>query len=165
MPKANRNRSAGHTWERDIVKLLNHFEFILPETGTARELSQYYDKNKVDIVTKVIQEMEELGLAIQAKTKTTVVSYPKLLNELNDRLETKLKLKSIPVVFHKQTEKVGNRFMPRGKYACLDLYNFLKIFLHMYCYKQGFKLLETYFDSIPDEDKKSVQSKLQKLGL
>lgn len=161
---ANRNRTAGHNWERIIVNLLNSFKAV-PEVGTARELSQYYDNKKIDIVTRIIQEMDEFGLAIQAKNTTAKAAYPKLLDEIKTSLK-ELKLEeALPVIFHNQTKKVGNRFMPRGQYACLYLKDFLKIFVKIHRYKQGFKLLEKYFDLIPEKDQIELDIELKKLDL
>jgi len=164
MKKTNRNRTAGHVWERTIVLVFKALDNIVPEVGTARLLSKYYDDRKIDIVTTVIDKMQEFGLAIQAKTTTIVAPYPKLLNELKVNLK-KLKLVTIPVVFHKHTKRVGNRFMPKGNYAILDMEDFIKIFVKMSAYQKGYELLNTYFDCLPDEDKEEVNKKLEEWGL
>lgn len=160
---SNRNRSAGHAWEREIVSLLNSFQ-KLPEVGTARELSKYMDDNKIDVVTKVLTKMEELKLAIQAKNSVSTIPYPKQLSMLKDNLK-KMDITLTPVVFHKQTKKVGERFMPKGSFACLYLTDFLKIFLEMVKYEQGYKILNNQFDYIPDEEKEEVRKELEKFGL
>ena len=165
MGKANRNRTAGHTWEREIATILNTFDKIIPEVGTARELSTFFDANKVDIVTKAITHMDDLGLAIQAKTTTTNVSYGKLLVELRENIKNILKIIAIPVIFHKQTKRINTRFMPRDKFAILFMDDFISIFVDMARYKAGFDLLNSYFDSISDEEKPAVDNKLKELGL
>ncbi len=161
--KANRNRNAGHNWEREIVNMFSPLSSY-PTVGTAREYSVYYDSKKIDIVTKDISQMGDFNLAIQAKTTTTTASYPKLLKELNEG-KKELKLDVIPVVFHKQTKRVGSRFMPRGNFACLFLEDFLAMDRDRRRYKEAFELLNEYFDSIDDKDKPEISQRLTKLGL
>jgi hypothetical protein len=165
MGKANRNRNAGHQWERDICTILNKYTGLLPIVGSARKLSKFYDDNGVDIVTENMREMDDMILAIQAKTTTTTISYPKLLSHIRDRLSSPLGKDLIPIVFHRQTEPKGTRFYERDRFACLYLDDFLSVFTSMISYKKGYELLNKYFDSIPEEDKKSVGEELEKIGL
>ncbi len=161
--KANRNRAAGHNWEREIVNMFNSSP-LYPTVGTAREYSVYYDGKKVDIVTKDISQMGDFNLAIQAKTTTVTAPYPKLLKQLR-KGKKELGLDAVPVVFHKQTERVGNRFMPRDKYACLFLEDFLAMDKDRRRYKEAYELLNEYFDSIDDKEKPEVNKRLTELGL
>jgi len=161
--KANRNRNAGHGWEREMSTLLND-QKVFPEVGTARELSRNYDANKIDIVTRVIEEMPDLGLAIQAKTTTVTSPYPKLLAELKSGMKV-LGLNLLPVVFHKHTKRVGERFMPKGNYAIMYLEDFIPLYTKKTAFEKGFVLLQKYFDCIPDEDKPEINKQLIKLGL
>jgi len=163
MGTGTRNKNAGSNWEREIVTLLNS-EKIFHKVGTSRLLSKSFDDNKIDVITEVISKMEEFGLAIQAKTSTTTLRYPQLLNEVKEGM-SKLGISCTPVIFHKQTQRVKERFMPRGTFASLYLGDFIKIFKKLEVYKQAYELLNSYFDSIPDDEKDSVNAKLLKLEL
>jgi len=165
MGKPNRNRNAGHQWERDICIFFNKYSNLLPTVGSARNLSKFYDDNKVDIVTENMSEMDNMLLAIQAKTTTNTISYPKLLSVIRDRLKDPLRRDLIPIIFHRQTEAKGTRFYERDRFASLYLSDFMSIFTKMLAYKKGYELLNKYFDSIPEEDKKPVGEELENIGL
>ena len=164
MGKANRNRTAGHNWERLTASFLNTYKY-LPEVGTARELSRFYDDNSVDIVTRDISQMEEFGLAIQNKNSTVSQPYPKILAGMREKIRDVLKSKLVPVLFHRQTAKSGSRFFKKDDFACLYLEDFLEFYTKFHAYKQGFELLNEYFDVLPDDEKEDIHSKLQELGL
>ena len=163
MPGSSRNRVAGHNWERDIVKLLNDYK-LFPKVGTSRHLSSYYDAKKIDILTEDLTKFDKLGLAIQAKSNTITVPYPKLLSQLKETIDSN-HLNVIPIVFHKQTERVNNRFMPRETYVSLLMKDFLDIYVERERYKRAYTILMDYFDFIPDDEKKIVNKKLTKLNL
>jgi len=160
---ANRNRNEGHNWEREIVRRINTFEHIFPPVGTSRELSRDFDDNKIDIVTRKILQMEKFGLVIQAKSSTVTQQYPKLLNEVKTGMEVVGLEKTVPVVFHKQTEKSGTKFMHRDDFACLFLDDFMEIYTEYRKYKKGFELLDNNIApaSIPQD----IHQELNKLDL
>ncbi len=168
---SSRNRIAGHNWERKIVQRLNKSE-LLPEVGTTRELSPSMDSKKIDIMTKKLGKFKDMYLAIQAKSNTISVPYPKLLDEIRNTLEDQELEELTPVVFHKQTQKVGDRFMPVDHFALLFYEDFLKLFFDMLKYKEdvnrykeAYKILNDYFEDIPEEEQLIVNSKLKQLNL
>ena len=113
---ANRNRTAGNAWEREIVKRLNDLE-VFPKLGTTRELSSSLDAKKVDITVR--DNEDKFDYAIQCKNTKSSLNYSKLLSEIDS--------KDIKVIFHKQTEKKDKNFYVKGKYAILNLDDFLSI--------------------------------------
>lgn len=121
---ANRNRTAGHNWEIEIVKklstLLNLIRYqpklknIKDATvGTSRLFSKALDDMKVDIWMKV------QFLYIQAKNVKGKVDYLNLLEEMpKDKLR---------VIIHNYTKKVGKTFRTIGQFAIMPLEDFYKI--------------------------------------
>ena len=113
---ANRNRSAGNAWEREIVKKLNDLE-VFPKLGTTRELSRSLDAKKVDITVR--DNDDRFDYAIQCKNTKSSLNYSKLLSEID--------AKGTKVIFHKQTKKGDKNFYLKGKYAILNLDDFIDI--------------------------------------
>lgn len=68
----------------------------------------------------------------------------------------------INVVLHKQTQKSDSgKFMPRGKYAILNMDAFLKLVV----FRKAYEILITYIDFVPDEERVELDKKLKALGL
>jgi hypothetical protein len=156
MTSGKRNKAAGHGWELTCVKLLKSIGFLY--AATSRLVSRLRDSQKVDITNIDEDAYGRLPYNIQCKNLSKACNYPKLLAELP-------KGKEINVVFHKQTKKVGTRFMPLGEYACLYLSDFILMMKERKAYKEAFEILNNYFDSIPDEEKSEVNASLTLLGL
>lgn len=114
-----RNRSAGHKLERDLVKLFKKAGFT--HTVTTRSESKSRDDQKVDLMNKNEYENGRLPYNVQAKTSTSHLSYAKILSELPETKDV------VNVIIHRQTTKVGERFLRRGEYAILNLNDFMKI--------------------------------------
>lgn len=114
----NRNRTAGHNYERIIIKDLK----ILGYTSvvTSRAESRNMDNAGVDIFDTKNGE-KELPFHVQCKNTTQKVDYPKLLN-------SELLPKDKPTfIFHKKTKKVNTRFMPEGEYVIMKKEDFYKL--------------------------------------
>jgi len=174
---ANRNRNAGNTYEREIVNRFNSRVYLneegdsvplFPTLGTTRDLSRAMDAAKIDITTVNPMEHIIFGLTIQAKTKTTSPSYPKLLDIMKSGVET---YGGIPIVYHRQTKRVQKtpesqpRFMKRGEFVSLNALDFEQIYTDLRKYKLAYEEVMTYFDSINEEEQKSLNTFLTNLGL
>lgn len=110
-----RNKSAGHDWELKIVKKLKEIGFA--DVATSRAVSRLRDAQKVDVCNKDEDINGRLPYNIQAKTYSKAIAYPKILSEMP-------KGKEINVIFLKQTERTGTRFIASGTYAILPLESF-----------------------------------------
>jgi len=114
---ANRNRTAGHNLERDIVKELKELGF---DVVTSRSESRSMDNKKVDIFSPLGVD-NSLPYYIQTKCTVNIPNYCQLLTEMpKDR---------IPVVIHRKTEKKGVNFMAQGDFVTITketFYNLIK---------------------------------------
>ena len=118
---SSRNRQAGNGYERTVAKTIR--ELGHTDIKCSRECSRKRDSQKVDLCSEDEDEYGRFYLNIQCKNLNTLAKYPKLLKELEEHNGRK----QINVVFHKLTEKVGEKFMPRGEFAILNLDDFYKI--------------------------------------
>ena len=118
---SSRNRQAGNGYERYVAKTVR--EIGHTDIKCSRECSRKRDSQKVDLCSEDEDENGRFYLNVQCKNLNTLAKYPKLLKEL----ETHNGRKHINVVFHKMTEKVGEKFMPRGEFAILNLDDFYRI--------------------------------------
>lgn len=116
---SKRNRQAGHTWERQIVKDLKNI-FPEEEIYTSREMSRILDNQGIDIFTSM--EIPK----IQAKS-TSKKGVP--IHEWIDSMETD----SSRTLLIKQTEKKGSRFYSQGEYAVIPY----KLYLYFLCLIYG----------------------------
>jgi Holliday junction resolvase len=115
----NRNRTAGHDFEREIVTALKKCGF--PHAATSRITNRLRDAEKIDIVNTDELRNGRLPYNIQCKNTSGPISYTTLLEEIE-------LIEGITnVVLHKKTEKAVSNFMPRGKFAFLHLRDFLKM--------------------------------------
>lgn len=174
---ANRNRNAGNSYEREIVNRYNKmgysdtegdFVSFFPTLGTTRDLSRAMDAAKIDITTINPINHRIFGLTIQAKTKTTSPSYPKLLDLMKPGIEI---YGGIPIVYHRQTQRVQKtpesqpRFMKRGEFVILNATDFEKIYTDLSIYKSAYTEVMTYFDSLGDEAQHDLGNFLTSIGL
>lgn len=135
MPGTNgkRNRLAGHNLERSLVK---DFALFYPNISTSRATNRARDDEKVDLAYSDELKYGRFPYNVQAKNYSRPIRYPKILSELPivDNV--------INVIIHKQTQKVGTRFMPVGTYAILPYDDFMK----MVAWRKGYKILKEYAD-------------------
>lgn len=115
---ANRNRTAGHNYERTTVNELKKLGY--DKVVTSRAESRNMDNSGVDI----FDPTEEFKFYIQNKIYK---SYPKL-HELifGEKVNTNKPM----LVFHKKVEKKGSRFVSQGEFVSMSketFYNILKI--------------------------------------
>ena len=97
---ANRNRDAGHKFERDIIHSLKVMGY---EAVSSRQESRSADARGIDIIS-------DYPLNIQAKSATNQPNFHTLLTETEAE-----------VIFYRKTEKRGTRFYTIGEYAILPL--------------------------------------------
>jgi len=122
MPKTNgqRNRTAGHNWERTCKNIL--IDVGYPHVVTSRSENKKRDADKIDLMNTNEFENGLLPYSVQCKTLSKTSPYPKLLTEMKDLPG------ATKVVFHQQTKKsVKGKFMETGRYACLLMDDFIKI--------------------------------------
>jgi Holliday junction resolvase len=106
---ANRNRTAGHNWEREVIKDLKKAGFT--EAVSARYESKRLDDAGVDIVNTSPFNM-------QCKNEAKRPDYHKLIQEMPD---------GINIVLHKFTQKIGEKFIVQGKYAIIEYNHFIDL--------------------------------------
>lgn len=173
---ANRNRTAGHAYERQIVNRFNECVFkgkdgeeipLFPKLGTTRSLSVYMDSLKIDLTTVDPRELGDFGLLIQAKNSTTTIPYPKLLKFLDKAAKT---YGGVPIVYHKQTQRMETkaakpRFMERGEYISMNATDFEKMFIRNKVLESVYEEFLKYFDTMPVETQKKLNSFLKERKL
>ena len=109
---ANRNRSAGHNYEREIVLLMKSLGW--DQAVTSRSESKRRDDAGVDLCFTD-------PFNIQCKNNSKRVNYIKVL-ELMPQNED-----NINVIFERKTEKKGTRFFKQGDYVHLSLEDFVQL--------------------------------------
>lgn len=172
---ANRNRTAGHAYERQLVNRFNEHDFtgkdgetipLFPRLGTTRHLSTYMDALKVDLTTQDPREQEDFGLLIQAKNSTSTISYPKLLKELEKARKI---FGGVPIVYHKQTQRAehanATRFIERGEYVSLNASDFETMFVRLRLIELAYAEILKYFDVFPLEVQEELNAFLKERNL
>lgn len=99
---SNRNRTAGHNYERKVVNELKELGFN--DVVTARSESRNKDNLGIDIFG------DSLPFDIQCKVKVNITN-----NEIKNLLSRGDKKPLI--IIHKKVNKAGVKFMPDGEYA------------------------------------------------
>lgn len=115
---SNRNRSAGHWLEREVVKKLKVIGF--PFATTSRSESRSRDNQKIDIINTDEVENGRLPYNIQCKNTSTSLPYHSFLAEMPDD-------KNINVIIHNKTKKVNTQFRTIGQYAIMNSVDFYKL--------------------------------------
>lgn len=119
MPGGKRNRQAGHGFERELAKLFRELGF--KHVVTSRSESKSRDDQKIDLINKDEYENGRFPYNVQAKNAVGHLPYGKILAEIPHLPGI------INVIIHNQTEKVGEKFMPRDKFAILKLDDFVSL--------------------------------------
>lgn len=109
---ANRNRTAGHNWEREIILSLKLFN-LAPYAVSSRSESANRDAEKVDVMNKDEYKNGRIPIDIQAKTTAGNLNLPKLFDELPRW--------GREVVFHNKTKKIGKQFRTIGKFVYMRM--------------------------------------------
>jgi hypothetical protein len=116
MNVGKRNRRAGHEFERELAEFFRELGF--PHVVTSRSESRSRDDQKVDLINKDERKHGQFVFNVQAKNAIGHVKYAKLISEMPTDPGV------INVVFHKQVERVGDRFLPRGKFVTMEMKDF-----------------------------------------
>jgi hypothetical protein len=107
---SNRNRTAGHNWEREVIK-------DLKKLGYKTAVSSRYESKRADDAG--IDIVGTGPFNFQCKNETKRPDYHKLITEMPD---------GINVVLHKYTKKSdGGKFNCQGKYAMMDYETFMTL--------------------------------------
>lgn len=107
---ASRNRTAGHNWEREVIK-----DFV--QLGYKDAVSSRYGSKQLDDAG--VDVMNTPPYSIQCKNESKKVDYHTLLTNMPG---------PVPVVMHKFTQKSdGGRFVLKGKYAILKYDDFIAL--------------------------------------
>lgn len=160
------NKKRGSIFELKIINQMKFTKFFT-NIGSSRQYSRSRDGEGLDVVSTDESLYGRLNYNLQTKTIQGQPNYQTVLEYLP-------KVEGIPNIFiHKKTKKSeGGRFMEVGTYAFLYWDDMLMIMTDREArlqeaekYKQGFEILNQYFDSIDDEFKPEVHNKLVELGL
>lgn len=109
---ANRNRTAGHNYERQVTRELNDMGY---QMVTARSESRNADNSGIDI-------LGDFPFYIQCKV---MEKYPKLNELINNKRERFLD-RSI-IVFHKKVRKAKSRFTTEEEFVTMTKADFYKL--------------------------------------
>jgi hypothetical protein len=126
---ASRNRSAGNGWERELAELFREVGFS--DVITTRLGSRELDGKKIDLMNSNSSKEGRLPYNVQAKNYARSLQYGALLDELPKEEGI------MNVVLHKQTVKKNGRFMPRGKYAIMNLEDWFAMVAKLRQYEQN----------------------------
>lgn len=114
----NRNRTAGHSWERTCINILKKIPYFKNSVSTRSE-SRNRDNDKIDIMNKNEDENGRLIFDIQCKTTCNTLNYSKVIESMN--------IKKMPLIFHRQTEKKGKTFYKKEDYIIMKMDDFIEI--------------------------------------
>lgn len=104
----NKNRKAGHDWERQIVKDLSEiYDFPI---WTSRQKDLVADSNGIDIVTENPNEIPFIQAKVNSKKSFTI-------QEVFDHM--KIPPEKDKIILLRQREKRKNRFYTQGEYAII----------------------------------------------
>ena len=120
---SNRNREAGHEWERFVVRTLKE-KNIYPLAITTRQGSQDLDRLGIDVMNENEYKNLVMDDTIQCKLSTSPISYPLLMERIHDAGRPH------PVIFHKHATRsvvaeAKGTFVPRAYYAISYLESYL----------------------------------------
>jgi hypothetical protein len=119
MTNGKRNRSAGNGWERELAEIFRKLGF--PHIVTTRSESRSRDAQKIDLMNKDERTNGRFPYNVQAKNVTGHLKYGKVMAEMATTPNV------INVILHKQTEKVGSRFIVKDRFAILRMDDFIDI--------------------------------------
>ena len=109
---ANRNRSAGHNFELEVIKKLKNIGYI--DAVSSRSESRNKDNAGIDVCFSE-------PWAIQCKSMSKIPNYHKLISEMGyDEGE-------IPVVIHNYTKKAKVNFVSQEEYITMRLSDWLDL--------------------------------------
>ena len=114
-----RNRAAGHSFELEITAAFKQAGYL--HVITSRSESRSRDNMKIDLINKDERVTGRLPYNVQCKNVVGKIDYHKILSELPKEADI------VNVVLHKQTQRVGTRFIVRDKFAIMYQEDFFKL--------------------------------------
>ena len=123
-----RNKSAGSGWERTLAERFRQIGF--KDVITTRQGSRELDNLKIDLMNSNTSAEGRLKYNVQAKNIKGHIPYAKVIRELPKENGI------INVICHKQTIKVGTRFLPVDNFAILYLDDWLGMVKRLREYEQ-----------------------------
>jgi hypothetical protein len=106
---SNRNREAGHSYERDCIKSFQKVGY--KHVKSSRQVNRSRDAQKIDLANEDELETGRFPFNVQCKNVAGTLHYLKVMGEIAITPGIK------NVVLHKHTKKVGQKFMTQGRYA------------------------------------------------
>jgi len=130
---SNRNRTAGHNYERKIRKEVENYTGL--KTITTRLASRDLDAKKVDIIFDVKDKTIRRNnydciIGIQCKTSSTNIKYEEIFDDFK-RLNTDEYPKHLAIVTNK-TKKVNTKFLSQCEFVTVRkelFYEMLDVYL------------------------------------
>ena len=113
---SNRNRTAGHNFERYCVQKMR--DSCYQNVVTSRSESKSRDDSGIDLMNKDEVENGKLEYNIQCKTTAKNVNYSKLMNEMPE---------GINVILHRKTKKAKTKFITEGEFAIIPMDLFFEL--------------------------------------
>jgi len=166
---ATRNQTAGHNYERDIVKEFKKAGF--PHVVTSRVESRSRDDQGIDFINRDEHIRGRLPFNVQSKTltdyeiasgRTEKVKYREILASIP------FSEGIIPVFLHRHTVPKHGKFWKEGEYAFMyqrDFFTLIEATNNAKRYEEAFNAVMCYFDSISEEEQPKLLKQLKKLGL
>lgn len=121
---AHRNRSAGHDWECEVIKILHERGLYPPESVVScRSNSKHLDDSGIDLMHLEEATHGKMRDSIQCKDQVKPPPFPMLLSYIAKALRPG------GVIFWKQRQKAGEtgKFMERGRYAMTTMERYLEL--------------------------------------
>lgn len=122
--KANRNRNAGHNWEREVISILHDRGLYPPgSVVTCRSNSRRLDDAGIDLMHLDEATNGMMRDSVQCKDSVSCPSFPLLLANIAKAHRPGA------VLFWKQRSKAGTtgKFMERGRYAMTTMDRYLEL--------------------------------------
>lgn len=124
---SNRNREAGHSYERDCIKQFRKAGF--KHVKSSRQVNRSRDAQKIDLANEDELDNGRFPFNVQCKNIAGACNYHKVMEEIP----------IIPgiknVVLHKRTKKIGSKFITEGRYALMYEADFFQLVQQLEYYK------------------------------
>lgn len=128
MTNGKRNRSAGHGWETEVVRILRDRK-IYPKAITTRNGSRVLDALGIDAMNEGEETHGIMDDTVQCKNTIGGVNYHELISGMQKAGRPH------PVVFHKRTSRREANVVLKGHYCTTTMATYLELM----AYKQAIK--------------------------
>lgn len=120
MTNGKRNRSAGHGWETEVVRILRDRK-IYPKAITTRNGSRVLDALGIDAMNEGEEIHGIMDDTVQCKNTIGGVNYHELISGM------KKAGRPHPVVFHKRTSRRDTNVVLKGHYCTTTMATYLEL--------------------------------------